>query len=346
MATYSERKNILVIGGAGFIGANLCERLIERYNVICLDNYASGHESNIDYLLPDKHFEFIRHDITQPLDIAKASDGIERFQLQHAGIHHIYFTASPGSPDWYFANPLDTMMIHSVGVRNALVLAAQFHSRFLYVSDAVCYGMLPDGAFRPTEEFSGIIEHNSPLAFYIQARRFAETIVELFRTLHALDAKIIRLFPVYGPRMTLNDGRMVSQLISDALAGKQIAISKELNASVSSFLYVTDAIDGIEKAMMSDVVGLMNLGGGSQYTIPELLKKIVAHTSTRSAISVGEISNDGKKRMAAWEYQCMTPNLSRIKDATGWFPITLLDDGLRKTIDYLKSLRGMKGIVR
>lgn len=346
MATYSDRKNVLVIGGAGFIGSNLCERFVEQYNVICLDNYTTGHESNIDFLLSEKHFEFIRHDITQPLDIAKASEGVERFQLQHAGIHDIYFTASPGSPDWVFANPLETMMIHSVGVRNALAVASQFHSRFLYVSDAVGYGMLPDGAFRPTEEFSGVVEHGSPLAFYIQARRFAETIVDLFRSLHALDAKIIRLFPTYGPRMFLNDGRMVSQLISDALAGKQITISKELNASASSFLYVADAIDGLEKAMMSDVVGIINLGGGSQYTTTELLKKIIIHTGSRSAVSVGEVGTAEKNRMAAWEYQCMTPNLSRIKDATGWFPITLLDDGLRKTIDYLKSLRGMKGIVR
>ena len=162
MSEYSKRKNAVVIGGAGFIGSNLCEALVKHSNVVCVDNYSTGHESNIDSLLSDKHFEFIRHDITVPLDFSKHQDGVERFQFQQSGINQIYFLASPGSPDWHFKDPLGTMMIHSVGIRNALEIARTFNSTVVYVSDALVYGTLPDAKFHPTEEFSGTLPHGSP----------------------------------------------------------------------------------------------------------------------------------------------------------------------------------------
>ncbi len=344
MAEYSQRKNVLVIGGAGFIGSNLCEALVKDSNVVCVDNYSTGHESNIDYLLSERHFEFIRHDIATPLDFSKHQDGVERFQFQHAGIQQVYFLASPGSPDWHFADPLATMMLHSVGIRNALEVARTFKARLLYVSDALVYGNLPDPKFRPPEEFSGSFEHDSPLAFYIQARRFAESLVELYRSIHALDAKIVRMFTTYGPKMHLNDGRIIAQLISDALAQKPIVLTKDLDAG--SFLYVADAIDALQKIMLSDATGTFNLGHGSQYTIKEVMAKIISLTASRSTVSVGQVEGKLASRYAAWERGCMVPNLSRVKEETGWFPVTLLDEGLRKTIDYLKSLRGVKGIVR
>lgn len=344
MSEYSQRKNVLVIGGAGFIGSNLCEALVKHSNVICVDNYSTGHESNIDYLLSDKHFEFIRHDITQSLDFSKYQDGVERFQFQQSGIQHVYFLASPGSPDWHFKDPLGTMMIHSVGIRNALDLAHAFHSTFLYVSDALVYGTLPDPKFRPTEEFAGTVEHDSPIAFYVQARRFAESLIELYRTIHALNTKTVRMFTVYGPKTYLNDGRMVSQCISDALSHKPITLTKDLKAG--SFLYISDAVDALEKIMNSDATGLFNLGHGSEYTIKEVMAKIISLTASRSAVSVGEVDKQFANRYAAWEHQCAVGNISRVKEETGWFPVTLLDEGLRKTIDYLKSLRGAKGLVR
>ncbi len=344
MSEYSQRKNVLVIGGAGFIGSNLCEALVKHSNVVCVDNYSTGHESNIDYLLSDKHFEFIRHDITTPLDFSKHQDGVERFQFQQSGIQQIYFLASPGSPDWHFADPLGTMMLHSVGIRNALDVALGFKARMLYVSDALVYGNLPDPKFRPPEEFLGSFEHDSPLAFYIQARRFAESLVELYRSVHALDAKTVRMFSVYGPKTHLNDGRMISQLISDALSQKPIGLTKDLDAG--SFLYISDAIDALEKIMLTDTTGAFNLGHGSQYTLKEVMAKILSLTASRSTVSVGDVDLKLKSRYEAWERQCMVPNLTRVKEETGWFPVTLLDEGLRKTIDYLKSLRGVKGIVR
>lgn len=344
MSEYSKRKNVVVIGGAGFIGSNLCEALVQHSNVVCVDNYSTGSESNIDYLLSDKHFEFIRHDIVQPLDFSKHQDGVERFQFQQSGISSIYFLASPGSPDWHFNDPLGTMMIHSVGIRNALDVARIFKSSFLYVSDALIYGTLPDEKFRPPEEFSGSIDQKSPVAFYIQARRFAESLIELYRTLHGIAAKTVRMFTVYGPKMQLNDGRIVSQLISDALANKPITLTKQLTAG--SFLYIADAIDALEKIMNADATGIFNLGHGSQYTLKEVMSKILSMTASRSAVTIGDVDKKLKSRYDFWELQCMVGNIARVKEETGWFPVTLLDEGLRKTIDYLKSRRGMKGIVR
>ena len=344
MSEYSKRKNAVVIGGAGFIGSNLCEALVKHSNVVCVDNYSTGNESNIDSLLSDKHFEFIRHDITVPLDFSKHQDGVERFQFQQSGINQIYFLASPGSPDWHFKDPLGTMMIHSVGIRNALEIARTFNSTLVYVSDALVYGTLPDAKFHPTEEFSGMLPHGSPAAFYIQARRFAESLVELYRTVYAVNAKTIRLFTVYGPKMQLNDGRMVSQLISDALAQKPILLAPALIAN--SFLYIADAIDAIEKIMASDATGVFNLGHGSQYTLKEVASKIISLTASRSTIATADVGEELKNRYALWELQCMVGNIARVKEETGWFPVTLLDEGLRKTIDYLKSRRGVKGIVR
>lgn len=337
------RPNVLVTGGAGFIGSNLCEYLLEKNNVICIDNFFSGKESNIDHLLSNPHFEFIRHDVTEPLDFEQSAAN-ERFQVEHVGIQHIYHAACSSSPVVYTKQPIQSLTSSAIGTKHILDVAVKYRSKVMFFSDARVYGLLPGERFSPSEEFFGPLDFTESSNAYAEGKRYAENLVQTYASLYSLEVKIVRLSSVYGPKMHLDDGRMIPEFIRRALQSSDIFLPKEL--SIGSFLYISDALDALEKLMVSDLKGVFNIGHGSPYTISDVAKKIIHHAASQSKIVEGIPTSTDMTPYHAWMESCTTLNIVKIKDAIGWFPIVLLDEGIQKTLYYMKSLRGKKGIVR
>lgn len=337
------RPTVLVSGGAGFLGSNLCEYLLEKNNVICIDNYASGTESNIDNLLSNPHFEFIRHDVTEPLDFSQ-NDIKDRFQIEHVGVHQIYHCACSSSPTVYIKQPVQSLAASAVGTKNMLDVAVRYRSKFMFFSDARVYGLLPDARFSPSEEFFGPLDFTDPKNAYIIGKRYAENLVQTYASLYSLETKIVRIATVYGPRMHLDDGRLIPSFISRALRRADIILTKELTQA--SFLFVHDAVDALEKLMLSESSGIFNLGQGSPYKISDVAKKIVHATASSSKIIEGAAQPEEQQLYRAWAEEMVVPNIMKIKDVIGWFPIVLLDEGLEKTVYFMKSLRGIKSIIK
>ncbi len=333
------RANVLVAGGAGFVGSNLCEFLLERYNVICVDNFFSSTEQNIDTLLSNPHFEFIRHDITQPLDFKNFST-LERFNVAFTGIQHIYHLACPSSPRAFLKSPLEVMMASSVGVKNMLDVALSYRARFVYLSDSLVYGVLNEE--RPSETSWGVVEQADPLRTYIESKRYAEVLVETYQRLYNLETFIVRLSTAYGPNMHMEDGRLIPEMIAHALQNQVLTIPKDIGAG--SYLYVSDAVDALEKIMLSENAGgIFNLGHGAGYSLSEVAEKITALTNSHEKFVLGESPpSETDPLQQAWRRQSGLTNIEKIKLELGWFPVVLLDEGLEKTIDYMKSLRKVR----
>ncbi len=337
-----ERKNILIVGGAGFIGSHLCERLVQEHNVICIDDYSSGREENIDNLLANPHFEFIRHDILQPLDF-KEFPKVERFRLAYVGVSEIYHLASPSSPRFTNTHPVQTISTNTVGTKHVLDLALQYHAKVVFGSDAVVYGKYPESQKRAVEDFSGLLEYLDPLHYYAQSKRTAETLISAYHHIYSLETHIVRLFNIYGPHMYLDDSRMIPEWICNAMQGTDLMLPK---AGEASFLYVTDAIDGLIKIMESQKSGLWNLGHPSSYTIKETVSKILEVTNSKSLIKNETDNLEERLLCEQWSQSCILPDVSKIKDETGWFPLVLLDEGLQKTYDFMKHLKAEKRLIK
>ncbi|MBI4239541.1 NAD-dependent epimerase/dehydratase family protein [Candidatus Uhrbacteria bacterium] len=332
------RPNVLVIGGAGFVGSNLCEFLLERYNVICVDNFFSGKEQNIDTLLSQPHFEFIRHDITEKLDF-KNSSSLERFNVAFTGIQYVYYCASPSNPTFFLKAPLELLMANSVGVKNALDIALSYRARFILVSDALVYGSLVHQ--KPSEDMAGVVEHSDPLRISIQGKLFAESLAESYQKLYDLEVFIVRLGTSYGPRMHLDDSRFVPFLATRCLQNESYTISDEIR--VGSYLYISDVVDALEKiALAENSFCVYNLGHGSGYSVQEVVQSLATLTGTHAQFSLGKPEASDATLQYAWQAQTAEMNIEKIKTELGWFPVVLLDDGLEKTIDYMKSLRNVR----
>jgi len=336
-----ERQNILVIGGAGFLGSQLCEYLLEKNNVICVDNYSCGKESNIDRLLPHPNFEFVRHDITQPLDF-KHFPGVEKFRLAFIGVHQIYYMADFHSPRHALVKPLETLLLATVGTKNALDIAETYSAKCVFVSDSDVYGQITENSLAVHEDAVGIFDYLSPVNYHGHAKRIGESIVLLYQKQKNVHVSIARLYTTYGPHMHLDDGRLIPDMIARALTGKEIVITPGMGQS--TFLYVKDAIDALEKVMNVEAPGIFNIGNPAQYTVQDAAERIVKLCASRSSIIQKEAPTEEALIYAAWEQSCRVANIDTLRDATGWFPVVLLDEGLRKTIDYMKSLRAIRGV--
>ncbi len=337
-----ERKEVaLVIGGAGFVGSHLCEILLDSRNVIAVDNYSSGHEGNIHDLLSHSSFEFIRHDITQSLDLE--AQNLEKFSAAFAGVKEIYFVAGPGSPKSYLGQSIPAIHTVTEGLKNTLDLAVKYRSRVVYVSDELVYGQLPEGSGAPKEEMVGNLDFLEVGSRYAQARRESESLVQTYIGEYGLDVRTVRLFESYGPGMSLDDGRLVPTLIADALAGQDLVVPPALKSVC--LCYITDVVHGLQAVMTADDGGIFNLGHITSYTVEELAGDILKLTGATTVLKREELTGDMASIGQAWARHGVLPNISKIKDATGWFPLTVLDDGLKQTVDYMKSLRGVKGIV-
>ncbi|MEA1832408.1 UDP-glucuronic acid decarboxylase family protein [Methylobacterium durans] len=312
---YGEMKKILVTGGAGFLGSHLCERLLAQgHEILCVDNLFTGSRRNIAHLLDDSRFEFLRHDVTFPL---------------YVEVDEIYNLACPASPIHYQFDPVQTTKTSVIGAINMLGLAKRLKAKILQASTSEVYG---DPEIHPQpEEYWGRV---NPIGFrscYDEGKRCAETLFFDYRRQHGMAVKVVRIFNTYGPRMHPNDGRVVSNLIVQALKGEAITIYGD-GSQTRSFCYADDLIDAMIKMMATDrdVVGPINIGNPEEFTIIELAKLVVELTNSSSRLIFNDLPPDDPKQRR--------PDITRARNLLGWAPRVDLREGLTKTISYFDAL--------
>lgn len=309
------RKRILVTGGAGFIGSHLCERLLADGNeVICLDNYFSGSKQNIVHLLNNPYFELVRHDVTVPY---------------YAEVDEIYNLACPASPIYYQQNPIKTIKTSVMGAINMLGLAKRVKAKILQASTSEVYG---DPEIHPQpEHYWGNVNPIGPRACYDEGKRCAETLFVNYHMQNNVNIKIARIFNTYGPRMSLTDGRVISNFIVQALTNQNITIYGD-GSQTRSFMYIDDLIDALIMLMNTpeNVTDPINIGNPEEYRIIDLANKIVEFTESKSVVTFKPAPpDDPKQRKPDME------NANKILPM--WKPMVNIDTGLRKTIEYFKQ---------
>lgn len=309
-----ERKRILITGGAGFLGSHLCDRLIEQGNdVICLDNLFTGRKENIRHLMGNPYFEFIRHDITVPIYIE---------------VDQIYNLACPASPIHYQYDPIKTGKTSVMGALHTLGLAKRVHGRVLQASTSEIYG---DPEMHPQpESYRGCVNTIGPRSCYDEGKRMAETLFFDYHRQHGVDIKVIRIFNTYGPRMSANDGRVVSNFIVQALKGEDITIYGT-GDQTRSFCYVDDLIKGMIRMMESrdDFTGPVNIGNPEEFTMLQLAETVIRLTGSSSRIVHRPLPQD--------DPQQRQPNIDLAGKELGWKPEVPLEEGIKKTIAYFRE---------
>lgn len=326
-----DRKNILVTGGAGFIGSHLCEALVKTANVICLDNFSTSTVANIQDLLQNPHFEFLHHDITQPIDLA-SFDELDRFKIRFQGIQEIYHLACPISKKHFEDFKIATVLSNSVGVKNVLDVAVAFHAKILYASSSVLYG--PKRADRPfvSETEPCVLDHLTPRGAYDEGKRFSEAILYTYADVYKLDIKISRLFRTYGPRMKIYDGNLLPDMINAALDGKEITINNDEDARIA-MCYVSDVVDGLIKHMNSPIdVTVVNIGSDQEHRLSTVAEKIIHLTESVDSHVRFEPTSGGLTEAGL-------PDIGKARQVLHWLPLVRLDDGLRHMVDYARSSR-------
>jgi len=310
------KKTVLITGGAGFIGSHLCELFLSRgRKVICVDNLITGNLSNIAPLLKDKNFQFIKHNISEPINIKGPIDYILHF-------------ASPASPIDYLKFPIQTLKVGSLGTHNALGLAKAKKARFLLASTSEVYG---DPLVNPQpENYWGNVNPIGPRGCYDEAKRFSEAITMAYHRTHKVDTKIVRIFNTYGERMREQDGRAIPNFISQALNDKPITVYGK-GDQTRSFCYVSDLIDGIYRLLMSKENYPTNIGNPNEMTILELAKDIIRLTNSSSRIIHKGLPTDDPR--------VRRPNISKAKKILKWQPKVSLETGLIRTIKYFKGVK-------
>jgi dTDP-glucose 4,6-dehydratase len=307
------RKKIVVItGGAGFLGSHLCDKLIdEGFRVICLDNLITGNIKNIAHLSEDKNFQFIKHNVTRYIGIKGKVDYVLHF-------------ASPASPVDYLKFPIPTLKVGSLGTHNALGLAKVKKAVFLLASTSEVYG---DPLVHPQpEEYWGHVNPIGMRGCYDESKRFAEAITMAYHRMHCLDTKIVRIFNTYGPRMRINDGRVVPNFIYQAFNNKPLTIYGK-GTQTRSFCYISDLIEGIYRMMLSRGVSTpVNIGNPREFSILELAKLVLSLVHTKSRIIFKPLPEDDPKQRR--------PDISKAKKLLRWQPVIEVEDGLAKTIDW------------
>jgi UDP-glucuronate decarboxylase len=308
-------KRILVTGGAGFLGSHLTERLLKEGNeVIVADNFFTGSKKNIEAFKQNPNFEFIRHDIMNPL---------------YVEVDEIYNLACPASPVHYQHNPVQTTKTSVYGALNMLGLAKRTGAKILQASTSEVYG---DPEVHPqTEEYWGKVNPIGIRACYDEGKRVAETLFFDYKRMYDLNIKVVRIFNTYGPRMSANDGRVVSNFIVQALRGQDITIYGDGSQS-RSFCYVDDLVDGLIRMMESDksVSGPINLGNPNEFTMLELAQKVIKLTNSESKIIYQPLPEDDPRQRQ--------PNIDKAKNILGWQPVIQLNEGLDKTVTYFEGV--------
>jgi len=321
-----NRKNVLVIGGAGFIGSHLCERLLRDSNVICLDNFVSSSEKNINHLLKLPNFEFINHDMSVPIDLMNLVE-LNSFQLKVFGISEVYNLACPSSVKNFEKLRRETVYANTYALINSLELAVKFKAKYMFFSSAVVYGAAPRDEYID-EAYRGISDMLDPRACYDEGKRYGESIVDTYRKVFSLDTKIVRVFRTYGPRMLINDGQIIPDFTVNALENKDVIVYGTEDFR-TSLCFVSDIVEGSMKVMASDINDPVNLGSTDVYKVSDVAQVIIQLAGSSSKVIF--------EKEQLFLRELALPNISKVKNALGWFPIVTLEEGLQKTIDYTRA---------
>ena len=309
-------KRAVVSGAAGFIGSHLCDRLLaEGFTVIALDNLLTGVERNIEHLRGNPAFEFRLQDVTQPFDL-------------ESGVDFVLHLASPASPRDYMEHPIETLDVGSLGTRRMLDLAEKNGAKFLLTSTSESYG---DPAVNPQPEtYWGNVNPVGPRSCYDESKRFAEALTMAFHRTRGVRVSIARIFNTYGPRMKLNDGRVVPAFMDQALRGEPITIFGN-GSQTRSFCYVSDLVDGLWRLLLSDEAYPVNLGNSREMTILEFAQMIAELTGSQAGFVHQPLPED--------DPQQRRPDISKARRLLGWQPVVSLNEGLQHTVEYFRSLR-------
>ncbi len=326
-----ERKNIVVAGGAGFIGSHLCDELVKSSNVICVDNFLTGSEENINHLLADPYFKFIRQDITEPFALDALAE-LKGFRISFQGIQEVYNLACPTSPKQYHDHRVETILANGLGTKNMLDLAVRHQARFLLASSSAVYGEpLEEHPF--PESYWGFVDPIGARSSYAEGKRYAESLVVNYRVRFQLEAKIIRIFNTYGPRMRLADGRMLPDFAAAALENADLAIYGDPSWQ-GSYNYISDLIEALLKMMNSSETGPINIGNPEPHTMREIAERVIKLTGSQSRI----VTRDPLPFTAKQGL----PDIALAKERLGWFPVVPLEKGLEQTIEFMKGSRVMR----
>ncbi len=324
-----EKKTVLVTGGAGFIGSHLCEALLKEGNrVICIDDFSTGNVRNIDPYLRNPDFQFLRQDINEVFDIESFPE-LEPFKVKFLGIQEIYHLAVPMSIKSFDAYRVQTVRASSVGTAQILEMAVKYKSKILLGSSAVIYGKPTAEVNVFNEQYQGVVDHLSERACYDEGRRFAETLFKTYADVYGIDAKIARIFRTYGPRMSLFDAQLISDFVTQALANEPVVIHGD-ESFTTSVIYVSDVVTGMLKLMRSpQSMSPLNIGSDAKESVKEIAERIIAAVGSKSEVTYAEkltfLSDLG------------LPDLTKAKEQMGWMPVVRLEDGLAKTIDYIRA---------
>lgn len=310
---YSRRMRVLITGAAGFLGSHLTDALLaEGHQVLGVDNLCTGTLENLSHLKRESRFEFLEHDICKEFDPKR--------------VDYVFNFASPASPPDYLRLGIETLMVGSVGTRNMLEIAKRFGAKFLHASTSECYGD-PD-EHPQTEEYWGHVNPIGPRSVYDEAKRFSEALVTAYWRYEKVDSRLVRIFNTYGPRLHINDGRVISNFMTQALRGDELTIYGD-GSQTRSFCYVSDEIDGILRLSKSDEHGPVNIGNPSEWTVLDCAKAVLRITGSASQIAYRPLPQDDPTQ------RC--PDITKAKELLAWEPKVDLETGLKLSLDYFKN---------
>jgi len=304
---------VLITGGAGFIGSHLCDALLaEGHSVVCLDNLLTGNLRNVEHLKNEPRFEFAQQDVNRPFDFGR--------------VDYILHFASPASPVDYTEHGIETLQVGSLASFHSLNLARKYRARYLLASTSECYG---DPLEHPQKEsYWGNVNPVGPRSVYDEAKRFAEAVTMAYLRYAGVDTRIVRIFNTYGPRLQLNDGRVISNFMKQALRGEPLTVYG-FGTQTRSFCYVSDLVEGILRLAKSDVHEPVNIGNPGEFTIMECAKVVLKVTQSKSQITFAPLPQDDPKQ------RC--PDISRAQRLLSWQPRIDLDSGLKLSLDYFRQ---------
>jgi dTDP-glucose 4,6-dehydratase len=308
-----DKKRAIITGGAGFLGSHLCDALLaEGWSVVVVDNLLTGRRSNLDHLRNEPAFEFIEKDICEPFDVGPVA--------------YVFHFASPASPVDYFNHGIETLKVGSLGTFHALDVAHKYGAKFFVSSTSECYG---DPLEHPQKEtYWGHVNPIGPRSVYDEAKRFTEAVTMAYRRYHKVDTRIVRIFNTYGPRMQLNDGRVVPNFMKQALRGEDLTVYGN-GSQTRSFCYVSDEIDGFLRLAKSDEHLPVNIGNPNEFTILECAQMVLKVTESKSKIRYEDLPQDDPKQRR--------PDITKARQLLGWDPKIDLKTGLRLSLDYFRK---------